>query len=152
MSMYGFGNNLPPTLWFKSTSNDMPNAPSEIEGSMIFFEKTLHTSVLSNTTFNTNNATKLQENTLNHFQSHLEHVILYADRNLGPFVMSSEWYIHQRMAQHLSNEKHYEMIDESVSQECMDKRMGEFLHCIKHPNLKLQCECFKHLHQENENI
>ena len=48
MSMHGFENNPPPKTYFKSTSNNMPNVPSAIEGSMKSFEKTLQISVLSN--------------------------------------------------------------------------------------------------------
>ena len=45
--------------------------------------------------------------------------------------MNRENYIEQRIAQHLSNEKYYEIIDESTAQEYMNKSMNEFLNYVK---------------------
>ena len=74
------------------------------------------------------------------FQSHPEHIILQTNKNLGPCVMNREYYIRQYVTHHVSNEKCYEIIDESTAQERMNKSMNDFLHCIKESSLKLHIE------------
>ena len=54
--------------------------------------------------------------------------------------------------QNISNEKHYERIDESAAQEHMNNSMNEFLNCMKEPSLKLTYEDYEHLQQSNNNI
>ena len=128
---HGFENKPGPMLHFKSTSNKIPRAPNAIEGALKRFEIALRTAALNRKIHNTTNITKLQENILKYFQNHLECVILQTDKNLGPCAMNRKNYIEQRIAKHLSNEKYYEIIDESTAQEYMNKSMNEFLNYVK---------------------
>ena len=66
--------------------------------------------------------------------------------------MNREDYIRQYAKKYLSNEKYYEIIDESTAQEHMNKSMNKFLNYIKEPSLKLPLEDYKHLHNSNNNI
>ena len=71
---------------------------------------------------------------------------------MGPCAMKREDCINKCTIQCLSNEKHYERIDESTAQKQMNKRMDEFLNYMKEPSLKLHYEDYKRLHQANNNI
>ena len=116
---------------------------------MKLFEKKLMIAVLNKKTFNSTNIKKLQENALKWFQSYPEHVVLQTDKNLGRCVMSRENFINQCIAHNLSNEKYYERIDENAAQEHTIRITDEFLDYVKNPSLKLPCEDFKCLNQEN---
>ena len=79
-------------------------------------------------------------------------MILQTDKNLGPCAMNREDLIRQCATQHLSNEKHYERIDESTAQQHVNKNVKTFLNCMKEPSLKLPLEDWKFLHQADNNI
>ena len=66
--------------------------------------------------------------------------------------MNKEYYIRQCETQHVSNDKCYEIIDESTAQEHINKSMNGFLNCIKESSLKLPIEDHTYLHQANNNV
>lgn len=132
-------------MQFITLRNNIPNAPPVIEGALNRFEKALHSAFTSRDRKLGTNITKLQENALCYFQNHPEHIILLANKNLGPCVMNRSDYVKQVLLQHLSDTSSYERISESAEKAYLKGSIDEFIECIKSPGCQLEPSDFKYL-------
>ena len=128
----------------------MPIAPPPIEGALKRFELSMLALFKNKNKPKNTNLTKLQQNFLHYFTNHPEHVILQADKNLGPCVMNREDYISQCMKHHLSNEKCYKRISEEVPRAYINNSMEEFFEHVQQPGLEINNKDLAYLKEAAE--